>query len=618
MAQTYDVKLYKNTGFDAGNLPANPSVLNNFTADTAPAVYKFQSQGLAEIKLDKTIDEVADVDYVVIGDNYYIVTGIAMASSHTAIMSLTLDPINTAGGVANIQVVGGWVKRAHTRDDKLFANIIPEPWVPSRQLQMEREDSYNAITEHKYYHLIGVTVDLNWVTKTADVYEGISTTDATIDVAVPHMEPLRNTTQIIFDTDTESASYSLPNTKLYCVRDGDEIHTDVLQALVTLRSLGIDSAITCSYLIPHDYGAVILYDNYPESDLDRWSVVSISLRSTHDRCGMAYNYGQTPKNNKVLALYNTYKVVSNTTTASMEFTASEIASPGETGVPADGASDAPEFRLIRDASPNGCCYMGPRWYEGSKLRYLQQAVQGQQWLNEPIALYGSSGNLVADVAFARGQSKAAQMTANQATMIDYNNTQTHIRNKMAARHDVSNYITGGIGAITDPSVGSVSSAINTYLDMGPNASLRQLAEITGQLSRESLMDTYDWTLGDNLFSHITNTQVVAPDVICPQSPSFQGFFGNTFTLTHTHLAPADVTKFDQYLTMYGYADDRQLEHADLNSRQKFNYILTQNAQLKSLNAPLYIMQMAAQTMDNGVRLWHVAPNAAAYDDNPMR
>lgn len=691
MADTYDVKLWKDTGFNKGNLPANPSVLASMQYETAPAVFKFQERGLATINLDKTFAEISNVDYVAIGSDYYVVGGITMLSEHTAALALIQDPINSAGGVDSLQVISGWVERAHTRDDTLFANTLPEPFAPTRPLVLDKQSNVNGFErltpgegqDNFYYHVVGVTVNLKWSQKMADVYTGEDiTTQDTYSVAVPHMEPLESTTDVTVNTPNHIGNYSLPNVKLYLAGEtnsnGYQPNQVVSDALATLRSLGIDSAITCSYLLPKKY-VTISVNQYPEDPIDSYEIVNISgKKSTHEvvpvgtpPSGMSYNSAMSAQNNKVFALWNNYKITSNTSGESIIFEAHDIRGP----VVSPGGG--PEFHLYSDPSPNGTTYMAPRYFEGEACEYMQQAISGQQWLNEPMALYGASGSATYRAGLMRASRREASelgvgsntLSAREGIQIEALKTQRAHAYANIGKGAVAMLM--GIGAgvpvtgkqLVGQELGPMSPLMQAiapdyyYHNMSPalrNSFDTEAARITdagiagaknaaaasgGMLSNAvSLMRSWEeqgayrdwygakfdelanstrWNMGDNLFSAITH-DVVAPEIICPQTPCFQAYFGNNFTVTHQHMQQSDVTKFDRFLTAYGYADDRKLDHEDFTSRRHFNYIKCSEVELKSAYAPMYIVQMAEQTLINGVRLWHEAPNAAAYASNPMR
>lgn len=689
MADTYDVKLWKNTGFNKGNLPANPSVLASMQYETAPAVFKFQERGLATINLDKTFAEISNVDYVAIGTDYYVVGGITMLSEHTAALALIQDPINSAGGVDSLQVISGWVERAHTRDDTLFANTLPEPFAPTRPLVLDKQSNVNGFErltpgegqDNFYYHVVGVTVNLKWSQKMADVYTGEDiTTQDTYSVAVPHMEPLESTTDVTVNTPQHIGNYSLPNVKLYLAGEtnsnGYQPNQVVSDALATLRSLGIDSAITCSYLLPKKY-VTISVNQYPEDPIDSYEIVNISgKKSTHEvvpintpPSGMSYNSGMSAQNNKVFALWNNYKITSNTSGESIIFEAHDIRGP----VVSPGGG--PEFHLYSDPSPNGTTYMAPRYFEGEACEYMQQAISGQQWLNEPMALYGASGSATYRAGLLRASRReASELGLGSDTLSAREGIQREVFKTQRA-HAYANIGKGaaamlmglgaGFGAATPAQIfGQMSPQMQAmgltdyYTELLPNymsnyvrdASAQSVSDaISGAKSAASasggmlssavnLMRSWEeqaaygdwysakfgelansarWSMGDNLFSAITH-DVVAPEIICPQTPCFQAYFGNNFTVTHQHMHQSDVTKFDRFLTAYGYADDRKLDHEDFTSRRHFNYVKCSEVELKSAYAPMYIVQMAEQTLINGVRLWHEAPNAAAYASNPMR
>ena len=70
------VRLYKNTNFDLTNRPDNPNLLNSFDFLDVPFIYVKQNINLSRIKIEKTINELLNIDYCRIADVYYFVRSI--------------------------------------------------------------------------------------------------------------------------------------------------------------------------------------------------------------------------------------------------------------------------------------------------------------------------------------------------------------------------------------------------------------------------------------------------------------------------------------------------------------------------------------------------------------
>ena len=78
-----------------------------------------------------------------------------------------------------------------------------------------------------------------------------------------------------------------------------------------------------------------------------------------------------------------------------------------------------------------------------------------------------------------------------------------------------------------------------------------------------------------------------------------------------------MTRFDNFLTAYGYAVDEPLKAECFSGREHFNFIQARDVSLKIANAPQYLIDGMAKQIEAGVRIWHKAPSASALIDNPI-
>ena len=96
----YTVRCYKNTGFNAVDIPASPSVLDTADYVDFDNVDVVQNRGLNTIRINATYDEVKDIDYCKIGDTYYVLTAYpSMLNDNVCELNLAEDFITTCGGI---------------------------------------------------------------------------------------------------------------------------------------------------------------------------------------------------------------------------------------------------------------------------------------------------------------------------------------------------------------------------------------------------------------------------------------------------------------------------------------------------------------------------------------
>lgn len=610
MAQAYPVRLYFNTGFNRGNVPGAASILDAFNHTDADAVFKFQARGLATVRLKMSFDSVKNADYCRIGNegafSYYIIDNIIMYNDYTAELSLILDPLLTAGGLAALTVISGWTKRAHAGSDTIFSNILPEPWAPSQNLVMRNKTTVHDVETMENsglnYQFIVSTVDLtkmeNLTAKIAEASDG--TTQGT--VVWPELPAVTEGTTFRMPRSTNAYFYvaTLPYQVLYAIVPlQTDVNNVILSGVSAARSLGIESAILDSYLIPYDDldfsqpsgqqpGTVIQADG---------KCTWISGKKWTFSPGFGYNY-KTTKNAKAVCLFNTFAITSLATGSSLAFAAQELYSGG----------DSPDFRGLVDPSPSGTVYLQPTYYEGKQTQCLEQAVAGGPWFRGSLQYQGASGSAL------------TLMSAQRA----------NVSIKMAQDFDNAAYVDKAAKGILD-TIGSLGSVEFSKggLDItppGPTTLLNNAGNLATTFAidapalirqAEYSWNTKDKQMGDNLFTANAAANLAAPEISFPFSVNSAAYFGNGFLISQVTLSDNDLARFDDFLTRFGYAQDKKFEASDLTNRTNFNYILTTDANLKAGNAPRSIVEQIEQMFNAGVRVWHVAPSSAAIADNPI-
>lgn len=554
---TYNVQLYKNSGFNTINRPASISVLQDATSIMTQAIFDWQDLDKSSIKISAEFDDICDVDYCRIDNKYYIVTSIKMTSAKTAELSLMMDPILTAGGIEELTAISGWCLRHHVGSDPLFGNVTPETFTPHKRIKMITPEKIGPDAE--YYGngtilgLVCSTVDLTDLKKIVDYY-GMEGAETTQDVAVPKL-PLVSKPTYIGIRFGGLKRYTLPLTGCYIhsfqgVVDPD---TDVNRGICQVRSLGIESAIKNVYIIPSGYLTAANVDHNAQNQRKIDGLVSDVKTYTPSP---AFNYvygGYTPKNNKVFTLCNDYTVYSICSGDSRKFSAVDLYAGGK----------SPDFYVYADFGPDGKPFIQPTYFEGASTILFQESVKGAQWIDEPLSYSQASG--------------AGFITRD----FEYE--------KINQRWGVAGDVAGIIGGIAALDVGAVVGGIKNLF--------------TNDADRE-------------LQKNQTQRYIFPPEASFTVDRAVQGFVGNGFYITRTQLDPDDMEAFDNYLTQFGYNDAVAFDMSFLTNRQCFNYIQTQGASVKC-TAPLRVRNAIAALLDSGVRLWHELPNTAAMTNNPI-
>lgn len=602
MATLYKMTLYKNTGFGRGNIPDNPGVLAGAEHFDVDPVWLRQNEWVSTIQIRAKWEEVQWVDYCTVGSACYIVESPRQLNDSCCELTLITDPVNTLGGVENLKIIGGWTKRAHVAQDELFGNILPEPWVPSQRLRVHGKKLIHDVDTANPYKVAVATCNLaqaqDFGAKVASVSEGALSGEVCFPV-LPTM-------------DVEGSEYVYPSTP--GTHDAGSVVTPsmyawdlsdpgVREGITAVRSLGIDSAIVSSYAIPRADVSVVM-SQVPDKHgyIERLSGVCHLYKS-----GLPYVYDKTVKNKKAIALYNSYTIVSIGSGSEATWSAEELYST----ISGD-LSTAPDFFVKTDPSSTGAPVAMPTYLRGEKCRMNENGVMGATWYSSGLAFgWGASGSAIMGLNANRNtiQTQMQQDIADAGFSIDYN------RQTVA---NTSRGITGTLATLGHVVTGQWGAAAQTAGDTISGGMQAALTWDQTRLNQRAGRDIRKAELGDRLFSANVQANLVPPEIKFPISPSAAVYFGNSFLLYQTVLEPNDLARFDRFLTAYGYAQDKPADISDLTNRQKFNYILIQDAQIKSATASQTMCNMVADAFSNGIRIWHELPNAEAYNDNPPK
>lgn len=561
----YSITCYYNTGFNAVNIPDSPAILYSAEQKTFPSNWLLQNKDRVSTRVNASWEQISECDYVKIGDAFYYVTGINMLTEANAELSLCMDFITTLGGVKSFTIIDGWVKRAHVASglDGVNKNIIPEPFSPRQPLVLDGYEKVepNGVSDNATTY-VGSTVSLLNPGQYGDEY--VSEETGEVVVSVPRLNPAETVTTVIMDLPTVGSKKNvLPNQTLY------RYETKPVQAgIAKARSLGVDSAITSCYSVPNGWRKSISTE--PNGQINNLVSVKADVKPN-----IPFKYGTSVpvQNNKVFSLYNTYFLLSVCSGDKQQFEGYEISFAG------NEALSRPVFTCYADLSPAGAPYAQPKYFLASPTQPFQMSVKGMNWQNTPFTFLNKSGSAVDTMMYER-QMRQMQGNANA--------------NQLKA---TSNAIGSIFGAVLLPTPGNIANMINTTTDT------MQTAFNAG----------YDMMNKELDFNNTMTLRV--PEIAFPRDESIQNYIGNTFYCYRVHLADGDVQRFDKFLTMYGYAQDKALSASDFTNRKYFNYVKAEGINIKCNKGLRYRAGAIAQ-LENGVRVWHTLPFADAYNSNP--
>lgn len=590
------VTLYYETGLSPGNCLDSISKLSSlaFTSKTFPNVAIKQDRGRVDIRINATYADVKNADYCKINSTGYWVTGIEMLNDHCAMVLLQQDYLTTIG-VSNISIVSGWCTRRSVSDDTLFKNTLPENFTPSQELVVSGcTEISNGSSETGHINVLLCNLDILNLTDLAKAYTA-TLAGKDVNVVVPKLPAITDGgTKYYFHPQGVSNTYS---TNIAMTKAFNPNNTKVKEGVSEVRALGIESCIGASYNLPLQWvDATEDGNGVYTMFVDKWKNTKSAL-STH--------WGSY-KNNKVysgqfqsIVCYSICSGEQNT------FRVEDIIND-------DGNIS---WTLFADLRYNGYPACKPSIYKNKGNNSMFGVVKGAGWQQTPFMYtYGSSG-------YAVGLQSAAQnYAANQlgvigglaGNLINIGSMANSAALSNAANlHAYNQHVLANAG-------NSVAEDQRNYLGSSQWASYKANMYnigtnlVSSGISAGAQLAMNRVNFNDNVRSLLKAT----PEIQFPVVPQLQDFIGNKFYEMHYRLSNTDMTRFDNYLTQFGYAVSERLTTDCFTGRTHFNYVQGEDVTLNS-SAPLYLCNGAAEQIMNGVRIWHTKPSSSALIDNPI-
>ena len=622
---SFNVILYKSTGFNVNNVPDGSSLLlkvpstNKLTID---AVWLLQDD-TGSIKIKATWNQVESVDYCRIDNKYYFVTGVTMLNENTARLDLQFDALTTVG-IRNFKIINGWCTRRHVSNDELFSNTISEDFVPIEIEKVDFSKLYSGVEENVKI-IIASTIPLDDISAIAKTYKD---NIEQLSVTVPQINSIKYPTTCIFNvTGTNGFLRTLPQIALYDFEHNSDVY---LQALKDIYSLGLTDALLAAYTIRWDQTIEIQYwDGYSNNESTAIKIISLTQQNaTALDVPFKWNVNNyTVKNNKVFSgQYNKYEVMSITSGNSTSFYASQIFNKDKTS----GFKDYPEFWVSGDPAPNGKTYCRPQVYEGNigvngEDGFLQ-LTEGSIWQNQQLTFQGAEGWQVL--------TNLQRETRNANIINEASSFMGMLGNLIAT----TSAITSNIGALSSNAgefAGSKINAMNTASSFGQGNYFPDSLYSSDPVYRRynsvsapqagGFMGATNRLIGSEMRFQ-TGINMTPPNVKFPISDNLMPYVGNKFFVVRYRLSDADTIRYDKYLTAYGYNTSEPLTAECFTCRKYFNYVRATDVNIDIMpdnpNFGLRTRQQIANQLNAGVRIWHVLPNSTeaidAFEYNPIK
>lgn len=587
-------RLYYNTGFNVGNTPGNTSILNNANYLDLEAHWDYQDFFLENLKLKCTYDNVKNADYLKYGDAYYWITGIRMINTNTAELMLSLDALASMGGAKSLSYTSGMLKRAHPLNDNDFDNTLTEPVSTQRSLQIAGTvvEAGPSAPDHQEVYLS--TLSLDQEIKVDDngniaPLHGSATTYTTLagmgeevgSVIVPNSPKACSGSQV--------NGHFITSCGYYADQTGHTGINTIRNNIAYLRSLGLEQAVIACYDLPKYYGTL-------NHDTGKNHLASITQKPNTNIPAQAWNAGTSSASKqwkKSKYMINKYVVVSRLTGEVKTYNAKDVCRYNNDYI------SAPLFMLGCDANLNGKPYLWSRYFDGQDNgnRFNANGICGMEWLNLPITVYGASGSLWVNNDYIRNTAQVATDTER----LGYNSIKSivgNVGNLIGANKGKqlgdTNYplftASQGQGLINFTG-GVIDTSVNTYL----NGKALQI--------KAEKLDT-DFT---------KETEFALPSVSGSPAKGLQLVIPNGFYIYHYVADNKDITKFDEFFTKYGYAQDCVFDKAYLTDHWNLGYVYIQTSDIhigrtgKANDAGIAVKNLAESQLDGGIRIWDRLP-----------
>lgn len=612
----YTVKCYKNTGFNAVNIPESLEFLqNNFSSVDFPSIDILQDENLSSCQIRGTWDNVKDIDYCVIGDECYIVSSVSMSSVDVAVLSLISDELTSCGGAGNLEYLDGVTSRHTVSDDSMFRYTQDDPYLaPNEALELETTDmlfdngDVVATPVESTVDLISLGNEFN---DDGTLVDGKGITfkdpaDSQLSVTVPYTEGVSARTMYVIGDDTTGKLS--PNTRLYENSDtknddGSLKYKSVIRGLAAVRALGIESALISQVAYPSSYIQVQIGEDGQYS--------FVRGKDQEVDTGLKFKYSDDVKNNRLFyGQYNTYGIVSASGSKG-EYLPEQIA---------DSTDDSPTVRSISDPRPDGKPYFRYKKYHGNdgSISFWMCCIGGMQWQSVPLTYTSQSGSYLNEINFKNSAQAAfnqeeVQSRTGYAGLASKGGLLGEAQSLFA---DVAMGMAQTIGSIGKWGARVVTGqydAGNPWDDFYQNKYAFDIG------SQRQINDQYTLARDKELSNYGVSKSVVVPTVLFPFNANMiRDFVGNGVVAYRYKYSSNDLRRIDRLLTMYGYRDTVKVDKSLFSKRVKFDYVQASGVSVGGSNISLWKKDVIAAQLSGGVRVWHVKPDVSAYDNNPIR
>lgn len=597
---TYNVTLYKNTGFNSINIPDSPTLLSGMSSISVPALDINQERFLPNVRVRASWADVKDADYAKVGDFFYTINDIQMTSGDVADISLTPDFVTSAGGPGSLTILDGLTERVHVSDDTFGIYNGDDPFMnPSYDMDVVSSIHQFSDTSRTF---VETTLDLYQMGE--DYHNGSLSAWTAIDsisppdpdgkqpaVTVPMARYLDDETEYLANLGGSPITLNnVKNQGIYEVGGTGTLDRYVTDGINVARSLGIEESISGQYSIPSDLITAGTISPFKGTMTGNGNVISGWSSN------MNFIYG-TANNNRVFYGNQTPYTLISSTGESITANAEEVVTAGYA---------FPRVSWVADPRRTGKPYFRFETLNGNNARhdFFRGCISGKQWDSVPMVLTEKSGSVLDRINYSASVKKMDIEDKYEDIQYQMNMIKGVVTATAGiAAAAAATATTGGAAlsflGIAGGSIGGIGSLINTQTNHDKYKETRYL---------ERALEYQQFQISQN---------VNVPTILFPADPTLSTeFLHNGVVLCRNIYKPADITRIDKILTAFGYKHTKVLEASDFTNRTYFNYV--KGSISVGGNLPRWWCNGIAEQIGGGVRVWHVKPNHSYYTSNPIR
>ena len=628
----YVVKIYNQTGFDTCNVPDSPRMIeSNFTPYKEYTTFELvQGRYLATLRVQLTAIEANKIDLVTVSSDLindttvYTVDGYNMCAPDVCEFTLLLEPYSTLGGFgydSGNNVLNGSIKRCHVsveEDNKNFYTL-PEPfenrepieWSVQRLMaetenpltlvetlsipsQLMKKDALCQLVGEgkvdvaglsnsncsRMGAVTGIFVGYDEKNSNSFVYQYMETVSA---------RNLKSTILKVEDQDitlgtrwwnADNINYevTISHLEYKTVKDDKVLKGSLISDLV---SDGRAGDVTAIWEVPRKFlmlGTTKL--DYDPSEEDNYGGVDEAKSNSVSGSIALTKWATTTYNNKINYGQDLMvRVYCPASGSSSEHQVTEIMTPNSA---AEWISSVP-FTIMADVRPTGSpIFMFNYLNKSNNLDNMIEVVKGGQWRQVALTDVGTANKL--DV----------MKNEHREELYNYDRATQRINNFVANVSDALNIA----GNLKLAFTGGGNESIVPY---GLNIYNRQR-----QVWRNNLVNQQQ-------NQELSSKAAMASVNISRESTSFANDRNkNTFFAIVSHFSNNDLMAFDTFLTRYGYnvgnMPFEEMQTAFYN-RPSYNFVQVNDMTVESVTGNVNLVNDAVERLKQGLRIWHVKPNA---------